>query len=393
MMRRVLLFLLAALTLASPARADWFTGGGGAAVAATNNYTTQQQFDGVWWDKSHAGGTLNLTGMARVFHPDLTTPGCPSVGDDSFSPDPNPAHVLFAQTSNNTGGAGAAWANTSYPNNPISCDGTGLTATESYQAGSWTATISTTSMTVSAVASGAIIPGTVIATGAAANTRVLSQTSGTPFGAGVYVISISQTVASPTAMTGGQWQGPSLKTASYGGSGQTFGYGYFEMTVTHPVTLSLGVLPWDSVWAESRSTTGTTHSQWEMDRYEVLPAISGTGTIDTTIHRWPGNFGPPQTDITGHMGQSVTQALTVNDGLPHQWGFLFTHDWFINYYDRVEVYRWPVFGYDLRYPANFKYDIALYQAATSSTSATYGILVSDISVYSCPTANPTCLGY
>lgn len=63
----------------------------------------------------------------------------------------------------------------------------------------FTASISGTDMTVTAVTSGTIYPGmTITGTGVTAGTRIVSQTSGTNGGTGVYVVSASQTVASTT---------------------------------------------------------------------------------------------------------------------------------------------------------------------------------------------------
>lgn len=63
----------------------------------------------------------------------------------------------------------------------------------------FTASITLTAMTVSAVTSGTIYPGmTITGTGVTAGTRIVSQTSGTDGGTGVYVVSVSQTVASTT---------------------------------------------------------------------------------------------------------------------------------------------------------------------------------------------------
>ena len=63
----------------------------------------------------------------------------------------------------------------------------------------FTGSIATTTLTVSAMTSGTIRLGMVLTgTGLSADTHVVSQTSGTPGGAGVYVINPSQTVASTT---------------------------------------------------------------------------------------------------------------------------------------------------------------------------------------------------
>ena len=67
--------------------------------------------------------------------------------------------------------------------------------------GSFTGAIAATTLTVSAVTSGTIMPGATLAgTGVTAGTTIVSQLTGTTGGAGTYQVSASQTVAS-TAMT------------------------------------------------------------------------------------------------------------------------------------------------------------------------------------------------
>lgn len=66
----------------------------------------------------------------------------------------------------------------------------------------FTATISGTNMTVSAVSSGKLYAGLMFSgSGVTTGTTIQSQTSGTTGGAGVYVVDYSQTVSSPTAMS------------------------------------------------------------------------------------------------------------------------------------------------------------------------------------------------
>lgn len=63
----------------------------------------------------------------------------------------------------------------------------------------FTASITTTTMTVTAVASGLLLPGMVLTgTGVSAGTIIVSQSTGTTGSTGTYVVSISQTVASTT---------------------------------------------------------------------------------------------------------------------------------------------------------------------------------------------------
>jgi len=63
----------------------------------------------------------------------------------------------------------------------------------------FTASITTTTMTVTAITSGPIYPGmTITGTGVTAGTRIVSQLTGTDGSTGTYEVSISQTVASTT---------------------------------------------------------------------------------------------------------------------------------------------------------------------------------------------------
>ena len=67
---------------------------------------------------------------------------------------------------------------------------------------SFTGSIATTTLTVSAISAGAIYPSMQITgTGVTAGTRIVAQLTGTTGGAGTYTVSVSQTVSS-TAMTG-----------------------------------------------------------------------------------------------------------------------------------------------------------------------------------------------
>jgi hypothetical protein len=63
----------------------------------------------------------------------------------------------------------------------------------------FTASIATTTMTVTANSAGSILPGMIITgTGVSANTYIVTQLTGTPGGTGTYTVSVSQTVSSTT---------------------------------------------------------------------------------------------------------------------------------------------------------------------------------------------------
>jgi len=77
-------------------------------------------------------------------------------------------------------------------------DGNGHSKTAAGET-AYTATIATTTMTVSAVASGYLQAGDVLV-GAAAGTTIIKQLTGPAGGAGTYQVSISQTVSTPTTI-------------------------------------------------------------------------------------------------------------------------------------------------------------------------------------------------
>lgn len=73
------------------------------------------------------------------------------------------------------------------------------------QGGSFTASIATTTLTVTVVGSGTVYPGaTVMGTGIPPGTIILNQLTGTTGGVGTYTVNISQTFASGTITTGGK---------------------------------------------------------------------------------------------------------------------------------------------------------------------------------------------
>lgn len=76
---------------------------------------------------------------------------------------------------------------------------------------------STTNMTISAVTKGALVPGMHLS-GTNAASVVVSQTSGTPGGAGVYVMSVSETVGSGTVTSSAVNTGFSFASSTVAGA-------------------------------------------------------------------------------------------------------------------------------------------------------------------------------
>lgn len=142
----------------------------------------------------------------------------------------------------------------------------------------FTASISTTTMTVSAVASGTLLPGmTLTGTGVTAGTRIVSQSSGTTGGTGTYVVSISQTVTSTTI------QGSRASKI-------TFDYpGEYQINVGAQVTNRDNVRHEFELWAKN---TGVNYPL-SNTRFDVPVRKSAT--------------------IWGHTAAAITGVFTVND--------------------------------------------------------------------------------
>lgn len=147
----------------------------GTGTGGTGTYTVSVS-------QSVSGGTT-ITGVAGVLA--LTPP----TADNSL----NVATTAYVQSA-----LSAATVNTAINAQNI----VGATQTAVFSAG-----ITTTNMTVASVTSGTIYIGqTISGTGVTSGTKIVSQTSGTTGGAGVYVVSISQSVSTGTTITStGSW--------------------------------------------------------------------------------------------------------------------------------------------------------------------------------------------
>ena len=137
---------------------------------------------------SNTGVTANIAGDGiSINH---------ATGNSTISANARSIYGLFYSTENQPDGS----TTTAYP---ITLNNTAYSQNVSVQnrTAVFTASIgaASTTMTVTAVTSGMIYPGMILTgTGVTAGTQIVSQTSGTTGGAGVYVVSISQTTASTT---------------------------------------------------------------------------------------------------------------------------------------------------------------------------------------------------
>lgn len=156
-------------------------------------------------------------------------------------------------------------------------------------------TATTTNLTVSAVTKGALVPGMVIAgTGVDAGLTIVSQTSGTPGGAGVYVVSTntgfaSTTITSANVDSGFKWASQTVAGASFTGVIDANG-----VLTASAVTGTIGV-PSGDVDGVTVNGTGVPAN------LEILSQLSGT----------PGGAGTYQ---TSQLVAVASVAMTTQEG-------------------------------------------------------------------------------
>ena len=159
-------------------------------------------------------------------------------------------------------------------------------------------TASTTTLTVSAVTKGALVPGMVIAgTGVDAGLTIVTQLTGTPGGAGTYTVSTNTGFASTTITaaaddTGYKWQSATVADASF----------------TGVIAAGTGVLTVSGI-------TGTIDvpTNGGVDG----PYVNGTGVpanlfITAQLSGTPGGNGTYQTNYIGPAVSSTT--MTTSEG-------------------------------------------------------------------------------
>lgn len=197
----------------------------GANVVISNTGVTSFSTGATGLTTSETSGTVTLAGVLDINNGGTNGIAVPTLGGSAYGT--GTAYAFTAagtagQILKSNGAAAPTWASLSslgtliygsfystenQPDGstttayPLTYNNTAYSSHVSVQnrTASFTASIATTNMTVTALSNGPIYPGmTITGTGVTAGTRVVSQTSGTAGGTGVYVVSVSQTVASTT---------------------------------------------------------------------------------------------------------------------------------------------------------------------------------------------------
>jgi len=185
---------------------------------------------------------------------------------------------------------------------------------------SGTGSISTTNMTIASV-TGTISVGMIIAgTGVTAGTTIVSQTSGTAGGAGVYVVSVSQTVAS-TTITGqtGVYVPAGAKMGLVSNGTEIFpAENYLQsLTLGTPLAISQGgtgqttaLIPSQSGNASKYLRSNGVNTSWDQISLNSS-AFTGTGIISGTNLTISAAYGGALVPGSIIYGTGITSGTTI----------------------------------------------------------------------------------
>lgn len=193
--------------------------------------------------------------------------------------------------------------------------------TGSVSANTVTGSIAGAVLTVSVVSAGVLVPGQTLAgTGINVATTIVSQTSGTAGGAGVYAVSVEQTVASTTITASGGCLTVTAVTSGTLAVGQTIsGTGVTTgTTITNLGTGTGGTGKYAVSISQTASSTTVTASGGTLTvasvtsgTVEVDDVISGTGvTTGNTITAALTGTGGAGTYLVS-IGDTVSSAVTI----------------------------------------------------------------------------------
>jgi len=227
----------------------------------------------------------------------------------SHTADGNPTHALIVapRATGATGGSYTLTTNLAWAANANAPDGVNYSTT--LVGGSFTGSITGTTMTVTAVASGKIRPGhTITGTTVTLGTTVVSQDSGTTNGVGDYTVSVSQTVTS-RALTAGM--------SEFDGVANAIMFKDIDSTVGSGSTIFPA-----ANFCQALSLGGFTDwylpSRYEMDvaYFNLKPSVdvnnTSWGTNVYSVPRRPRNNSrnsPIQTNLTAWQATAGSQAF------------------------------------------------------------------------------------
>jgi hypothetical protein len=184
------------------------------------------------------------------------------------------------------------------------------------------------------------------------------------------------------------WKAGAFASVNSNGYGRTWTYPYIEARMKiGPSSTGSYYGAWPALWLRSANTfTNRTEPNMEYDIYEgYIPDVDGH---HAGLHNWPAARTLPgrlsSHRVTGNyvaLTSSTPQgAVDLFDGEYHTYGCMITPDWVINYFDGIEMHRFPT-PIEMKQPLWLLVDLAMMSEGESQSSGIYDLTIDYIRVY------------
>jgi hypothetical protein len=184
------------------------------------------------------------------------------------------------------------------------------------------------------------------------------------------------------------WKAGAFASVNSNGYGRTWKYPYIEARMKiGPSSTGSYYGAWPALWLRSANTfTNRTEPNMEYDIYEgYIPDVDGH---HAGLHNWPAARTLPGR-LSSHRVTGNYVALTSStpqgevdlfDGEYHTYGCMITPQWVINYFDGIEMHRFPT-PIEMKQPLWLLVDLAMMSEGESQSSGIYDLTIDYIRVY------------
>lgn len=187
---------------------------------------------------------------------------------------------------------------------------------------------------------------------------------------------------------GNRWRGACMTTVNTRGEGFAQQYGYFEATIRYEYAgPKKGI--WGAFWAKSQKDffSGGTTTRAEIDFNEFY----GDDGYHATVHLWPAEKPQPGETVLKHIYSSGMKARLARDHFKalkedgvvrgfHVYGGEITPEWFIIYFDRKELGRFPTMP-EWKTPLYLLLDVIVNKVEEEKAVFPMDMTVKDVSAY------------
>lgn len=186
----------------------------------------------------------------------------------------------------------------------------------------------------------------------------------------------------------GGWKAGAFASVNSNGFGRMWKYPYVEARMKiGPSSTGSYRGAWPALWLKSENYfTNRTETNLEYDIYEGY--ISDVSGHHAAMHNWPaarklpGRLSDHRStgNYFGLYGNTPQGHVDLFDGEYHTYGCMITPDWVINYFDGMEMHRFPT-PIEMKQPLWLLVDLAMISNEESQASGIYDLTIDYIRVY------------